>query len=207
MAGNKSWTKEEELKLLEGAGTHSLAWLAKSTGRSRSAVQSKLYSWGFRGGLSRGSYSLYQASKETGYNRAQLKRAAHALGQQWRRLSRTGKFMITDDQLWEMLDWLKTDYWCKKHHLYACIWCGAKKRAHRAYGLCDGCFWKYAKSLGRLDLPVSCMCLIKELVNRLNLKKEARIYAAIRKNLDRGLAIDSDTMYTVVCELGGVDGS
>lgn len=155
------WTPQQTKGLLDGVGSFGWTVLQKRAGhsvptdaeyRSRDAVRAKMRRE-FSGGITRGSYSLEQVCEETGYHRTQLKRAMKALGQRWTRTGRGGTFLISAEQVEEMVAWLAHDFWSIQHGLYCCLRCGTESKPHRCMGLCGRCYRKlrrYAKKLGLL---------------------------------------------------------
>lgn len=153
MSKNRHWTKREYYAVLQGVGANSVAWLCKKAGnRSYSAVVSKLARNTGLGGLRRGSFTLSSLVRITGYNVSALKRAQRALKQKWKKTSKNGHFLITEDQLEELAAWLGLDYWSKPHRLYKCLWCHTRGEHHRAYGLCTICYSLYDRKLIALNI-------------------------------------------------------
>ena len=136
------WTPEQEKILLNGIGVYGLDWLRRHVGdRSTCALQAKIRrQFGIGGGYCRGTYTLLQAADLTGYERPMLRRAGKALGQRWARTGRGGNFLITDDQMAEVVEWLRDDYWSKKLRLYCCVECGTDRKPHHRLGLCGRCY-------------------------------------------------------------------
>lgn len=149
----RHWTKKEELNLLQGIGANSIKWLCRKSGnRSISSLYHKLSRIGYNGGFTRGSYTLRQLIELTGYSESQLRRAAKALLQKWRRTSTKGSFVITEDQMDELCTWLGKDFWSKRHKLYRCMWCNTQKNNHYGLGLCLDCYNEYHRLLYMLGL-------------------------------------------------------
>ncbi len=164
MSRGKSWSKKEVLDLWNAVGSYSLAWIRRHTEqpflfpnapavRSRKAVYNKVHRELGPGGLTRGAWTLYRMEKYTGYNRSQLLRAQHALRQRWQRLGPGGWYLITQEQLEEIIGWLVHDYWGRKHRLYGCAWCTTETIPLKGSGLCQRCFWKHRRLCLRLGLP------------------------------------------------------
>jgi hypothetical protein len=147
------WTKAEEFLLIEGVGVFGLDWFTRTLHRSLASVRSKAYRLYGAGGLGRGTYPLTRIARDTGYSVTQIRRAMRALAQKWKRLSSTGPYLVQEEQRDELLGWLRTDYWSKKHHLYACAWCGSCQVAHAWGGLCARCAARYTARLRRAGLP------------------------------------------------------
>jgi len=194
----KKWAKKHEVSLLQGAGVYGFAWFEQHTGdsydwqdaprgRSKDAVKSKARRL-FQSGIGRGSYTLRQIIETTGYGKKQIRRAMQALGQKWKRTSSDGSYLIYEEQLEEILNWLRNDYWCKKHGLYNCLWCTTEKRPHMSHGLCQRCFPCYEKRLFRAGLPINPQKLMGVLQSweKTNLRFD---FQEVFKNLNRGRAI------------------
>jgi hypothetical protein len=62
--------------------------------------------------------------------------------------------LICEDQVEELIAWLRQDYWVKRHRLYNCGWCGSLSRIHYAQGLCGRCYQRYVRRLYRAGLPI-----------------------------------------------------
>jgi len=161
------WTKRDEFILLQGVGSYGLSWFARRLGRSYAAVRRKAFRLYGRGGLTRGAYTLSAVARMTGYHPDQLRRAARALAQKWKRTSPRGPYLIYEDQVRELTDWLKQGYWAPKHQLYACGWCGGSRAPHYALGLCRGCYAVYAQRIRRLGWPLSAEALLGMLQSEL----------------------------------------
>lgn len=149
------WTAEQLRALLDGVGGFGWQVLQRRTCRSKAAIEAKIFREYGGGGITRGSYSLSQVCDETGYHSSQLKRAQRALKQRWIRTARGGDFLISPEQVEEMVTWLGHDYWSIKHELYGCTRCGTDSRPHKRMGLCDRCFTWVSYRLIRLKLPAS----------------------------------------------------
>ncbi len=168
------WSKAQEYTLLQGAGIYGLNWFKSKTGdssnwpgadkgRSRDSIYAKALRFTGPGGLTRGSYTLKSACDKTGYTKTQFFRAREALAQKWKRTSPKGSYLIYEEQLDDLIQWLQKDYWSKKHRLYACLWCGTEDRIHFKQGLCKLCFDRYSHCLMRFGLPVTCQKLLATL--------------------------------------------
>lgn len=155
------WTKTEEYTIFQGVGIYGLDWFQRKTGRTLAAVQAKARRLYGHGGLTRGSYTLREASRRTGYHVGQLRRAMQALRQKWKRTSPRGSFLIYEEQLAEMVEWLKKDYWDIYHRLYGCLWCDTEIRPHYALGLCQRCYIRYTQRLHRGGFPLQCLDLLE----------------------------------------------
>lgn len=160
------WDKQSDMALLQGIGAYGLSWFQARSGRSydypnappRRSIPA-LYGRARRlfgpGGFTRGTYTLHGASTATGYTRKQIRRAASALNQKWKRLRRRGAYIITEEQLDDICEWLKHDYWCKPLQLYACVWCGSSSTASAGLGLCARCYHRYRRRAAALGLPAT----------------------------------------------------
>lgn len=186
------WTKHEEYTIFQGVGIYGLDWFRRKTGRSLDAVQAKARRMYGPGGLTRGSYSLREAVEKTGYHASQLRRAMQALRQKWKRTSPRGSFLIYEEQLEELVQWLKKDYWNIRHRLYGCLWCDTETRAHYALGLCQKCYIRYTQRLHRGQLPLQCEDLLEAV--RLRFESGTRLLQEIEKRLGRGQALPEQAL-------------
>lgn len=198
----KRWTKRDEQKLLRGVGAFSIDWFLDNvgdsyteddwpnapTGRTRAAVYAKAFRLYGRGGLMRGAYSLRRLMLISGYSLTQLERARKALGQKWRRTAEDGNYIIHEEQAFEMLDWLKKDYWAKKHRLYCCVWCHTKECPHRGLGLCTKCYQNYVGRLRRSGFMIDSEILLRMLQANQHLFPARVVKKAIRE-IERGRAM------------------
>lgn len=151
----RPWTRKEARAVFDGVGSYGWAWLkAQSGGRSIAAITSKIRRL-CDSGARRGAVSLHHLATSTGYSRTQLRRAASALNQKWRRMGPRGAHIITDEQSVELLGWLQHDFWSKAKRLYGCAWCATAEREHRALGLCGVCFFRYRRRCLELGLPTA----------------------------------------------------
>ena len=151
--------------MLNGIGSYGIRWLQRHTAaphdypnapqvRSRSAINAKVQRE-FGGGLTRGALTLRAVQNNTGYSRSQLLRARDALKQKWKRLQRGGDYIITEEQVDEILVWLTHDYWDKSARLYCCLGCQTEKRPPFGRGLCSRCYHRYRRRCIHLGLPTS----------------------------------------------------
>lgn len=171
----KRWSKRDEQKLLRGVGAFSIDWFLVNVGdsytqedwpgaeggRTRAAIYAKAFRLYGRGGLMRGAYSLRHLMRMSGYSLTQLERARKALGQKWRRTAADGNYIIHEEQAFEMLDWLRKDYWVKKHRLYNCVWCHTREIPHRGKGLCIKCYQNYVGRLRRRGFTLDTSVLLR----------------------------------------------
>lgn len=181
------WTKKEEKKLLDGVGSFGWSTLIRRTGgRSKDAIRQKIKREFGGGGITRGTYTLQQVMDETGYSRTQLQRAAQSLGQRWNRTAK-GKnhpFLITGEQLEELVAWLSHDYWSKPLKLYGCISCGTSQEDHYSFGCCLRCFKKLRRIAANYGLPFTAKALL-DFLDGLELTHELQ---RIHHNLTAGRA-------------------
>lgn len=154
------WTKGEISILEQLVGNASYSTLQKRLqGRSLESIKKKARQLGFT--LSRGTWTLNRVMQETGYNWKQIYRARDVLNQYWRRATETkakhGKFLITDEQALEIMDYLKREHypftsrygqptlrWSRYHTI--CSSCKSTKRPHYGRGMCESC-WKRDRRL------------------------------------------------------------
>jgi hypothetical protein len=154
------WSRKQKQNLLLGIGAYGLDWLRRKAGeRTRDALYGQIRRSCGGGGLTRGNYTLAEAAEATGYNREQLERAGNALAQRWARTSRTGPFMLSEEQIEQLTAWLKQDYWCGRLRLYGCLRCGTVRQRHRALGLCTRCYWTVRRVAVGASLPFGASAL------------------------------------------------
>ena len=111
--GNRPWTKSELDKLMD-CERLTVEELAEELGRTVSAVATKMYVLGYRALC--GYHTVRSAVRETGYSPSQLQRARRATGQKWRWSKMGGshgRYLITQDQLEGLCEWLKKETWKK----------------------------------------------------------------------------------------------
>jgi hypothetical protein len=161
--GARRWTKDEVLALYQGAGTVNLDWIQRHTEcpydyegapphRSLGSIHQKAHREFGIGGTRRGTYSLKSAAEKSGYAPSQIRRARAALGQKWKRTSSRGPYLISEDQYFELVEWLAGDYWSVRNRQYACEWCGCTDRHHYALGLCRMCYRAAYRRLKRVGI-------------------------------------------------------
>lgn len=136
----RRWTRQEEQTLLTAVGNFGVGYMMRKTGRTRIAVDQKIFSMFGGGGVSRGTLSVRMVAANTGYTEAQICRAGRALAQRWCRTSTYGKNMITEDQAEALVRWLRHDYWSGVSKTYACVYCGRTQYEHEGLGLCHPCY-------------------------------------------------------------------
>lgn len=139
-----SWERAEELILIKNVGHLNIFELMELLpGRSRVAIERRCYELGFP--PAQGTYSRLQIEKNTGYDWRQIRRARDALGQNWKRYG-LRKYMITDDQVQDIVAYLATEKrrWSVQYGLDNCRKCGVDgDRAlerHSGDGLCKRCW-------------------------------------------------------------------
>lgn len=191
--GGRRWTKGENRALMDGVGVFSVAWFCKQAGptgsypsaptRSRKAIYNHAARLLGRGGLKRGTQDLEQAGRETGYTRRQILRAQRALAQKWKRLSPRGDYLITFEQLDEIVGWLQQDYWCPKLHLYGCVNCGDNRKPTRGNGKCPKCYWLLRNLSQKHGIPTN---LNQLRVYVQSLDDQSALMRLIREHLERG---------------------
>lgn len=195
-----SWSKLDEIKLLQGAGVCSFEWLCKHVKKSEQAVKNKARRM-WNGGVTRGYFSVYQLTNLTGYNSKQLNRARRALKQKWNRTGVKGTHMISEEQIVDLLTWLKNDYWSKKLHLHACVWCGSNQRRHRGLGLCSRCYNRVAKRFNRCGLRIGIKAL-KSLVAVHFADMDSGVLDRINRSLKKGIIFDELTINRLCTNAG-----
>lgn len=205
----KRWTKTQDAALLDGVGVFSLAWFRKRSGqsydyphalrRSRMAVYNRATRLIGSGSLTRGTSTLAEAERETGYAAEQLQRAQAALNQKWKRLSPRGPYLITFDQLDEVVGWLRNDYWCAKLRLYGCVNCGDNHKPARGMGLCQRCYHRTRRILSRLGLPKRLTDLSSVVQALDGLTPEVRAFVDMAlKHLERGWSLTENQIQTLL---------
>ena len=191
------WTKQEEYALLQGVSIYGIEWFQRKTGKSLDAVVSKARRLYGSSSLTRGAYTLRGAVRSTGYDVKQLRRAQSALRQKWKRTSPRGSFLIYEEQLEELVSWLKTDYWSGQHRLYCCLWCDTENRPHYSLGLCRRCYYRYTQRLYRGGFPFSCKKLLG-VVRQILKSIDARFLVDAESHLARGRALtESDVVLLI----------
>lgn len=160
------WTREADQILHDAIGSFGWTFLQRKLPKGPDGKPPTLHSidWRIRylgyGGIRRGTYTLHELERKTGYSRTQLMRAANALKQRWKRTKAKGVYLILEEQVEDMIAWLKNDYWCVRLRLYACTECGENTNPPMWLGQCTKCYPKnryYAKIHG---IPTSAKQLI-----------------------------------------------
>jgi hypothetical protein len=103
--------------------------------------------------------------------------------------------LVTDEQLEEIVLWLRHDYWCVRHRLHFCLWCGTREHASYAAGLCGPCYFQYRRLCLRLGLPTTLEAQ-RELVTE-------RTVAAVVQNLISGRALSMGQLGQLAREVNG----
>lgn len=138
------WSKDEDRILVSNIGQLSIFELMSLLPkRNREAIERRCYEMGYS--PAQGTYTRAMIEKETGYDWRQVKRAKEALNQTWKRYG-IRKYMITDDQRIDIIEYLKNEKrkWARHYDLDACIKCGAsgssERERHSGDGLCKRCW-------------------------------------------------------------------
>ena len=142
------WGRDEDLVLVKNVGHLNIFELMEQLPRrSRVAIERRCYELGFS--PAQGTYSRLQIEQDTGYDWRQIKRARDALGQNWKRYG-LRKYMITFDQMQDIVEYLKTETrkWSLQYNLDSCRRCGAsgddERCRHSGDGLCKRC-WDFRR--------------------------------------------------------------
>lgn len=106
---DKPWRTADDHKLRELAEKYDFYGIAKSMNRTYASVKTRARVIGIT--HLRGTYSLSNAAESTGYDVRQLLRAKKNLNQHWNkvRYSWTHRYVITEEQLEALCEWLKTE--------------------------------------------------------------------------------------------------
>lgn len=138
------WSREEDLILIKNCGQLSIFELMELLPRrNRVAIERHCYELGYS--PTQGTYTRGKIERDTGYDWRQIKRARDAIGQNWKRYG-SRKYMITWDQVQEIIEYLKneTRKWSKHYGLDGCRVCGAtgstERERHSGDGLCKRCW-------------------------------------------------------------------
>jgi hypothetical protein len=142
------WNKEEDLILVKNVGHLSIFELMENLPRrNRLAIERRCYELGFS--PTQGTYTRLQIERETGYDWRQIQRARDAIKQNWKRYG-LRKYMITFDQVQEIIGYLRTEKrkWSLHYNLDKCRLCGAsgtdERTRHSGDGLCKRC-WDFRR--------------------------------------------------------------
>lgn len=201
------WDEAEIRVLFDGIGISGVAWFKSRCGRSRKAVYNKALRMYGQGGLTRGSFTLHEICETTGYNYSHIRRAQAALNQKWKRLGPRGAHLVTEEQLRDILEWLKHDFWSKSKKLYGCQWCTTTTRPHVGRGLCSRCYYRHIYLCERLGLPVSGLKQIALLRKALrqdcaNLEAHGTFIQEAMARLQSGLALSENDLERVLVVSG-----
>lgn len=142
------WLPGEDLILVKNVGHLNIFELMDLLPRrNRLAIERRCYELGFS--PTQGTHTRLQIERDTGYDWRQIQRARDALGQVWKRYG-TRKYMITDDQVQEIIEYLKTETrkWSLHYDLDSCRLCGTsgdeERTRHSGDGLCKRC-WDFRR--------------------------------------------------------------
>jgi hypothetical protein len=107
------WSKDEDQELMRLSEKYSPLTIAKKMTRSYPSIKERMISLGIK--AFNGTYSAKAAAEYTGYAVSQLERARDAVGQTWKKQphSWTKRYVITEEQLEELCEWLKNETWKK----------------------------------------------------------------------------------------------
>jgi len=192
------WTPAQAGALLIGIGAYGRDWFKRKTGRTIPAIMAQARKRYGTASLTRGTWSLRKAMAETGYSRSQLLRAQSALGQKWRRTSARGRYIISEEQLRELTDWLVHDYWSTSKSLYNCLWCTTTERPTYAIGLCRSCYKAHARRAHSLGVPVA-LCGQRQFVLALQAEgvESDVFWRPALARLEMGIALDFRQLTTL----------
>jgi hypothetical protein len=142
------WSSDEDLVLLKNVGHMNIFELMENLPRrNRDAIERRCYELGFT--PTQGTYTRLQIERQTGYDWRQIQRARDALGQTWKRYG-LRKYMITEDQMIQMVEYLATEKrkWSLQYGLDKCRECGnsgdTERSRHSGDGLCKRC-WDFRR--------------------------------------------------------------
>lgn len=197
----KPWTNKQMNCLLIGTAAYGIRWLQTNTNscnkkkfrkkRTINALRCKAYRMGIKG-LNGGTKNLKQLSETTGYSKTLLFRAQKAMRQKWLRSSEKGNYLITINQVEELLDWLKEDYWSKSKRLYNCVYCGNHNNPHVSWGLCKVCLQIFRKICKKHRFFITKELLVSLCISN---NKEAR---AFFRKLKKRIAISEDKILKII---------
>ena len=138
------WIPEEDLILVKNIGHLNIFELMDLLPRrNRLGIERRCYELGFS--PAQGTNTRLQIERETGYDWRQIQRARDGLGQTWKRYG-TRKYMITFDQVQDIIEYLKdeTNMWSLHYGLDKCRLCGisgnTERTRHAGDGICKRCF-------------------------------------------------------------------
>lgn len=196
----RRWSKKALRDLLDGIGSYGIVWFQRKANapgdyegaeRSRQAIYNAALRLCGPGGLTRGTYTVNRLARDTGFSKSHLYRARNALRQKWKRLGPRGAHIITEEQVQDILEWLKHDYWSKSKRLYCCAGCQTEKRPHRCLGLCQPCYFRYRRRLEGLGIPTDRDDLLSRMANLEVDKNEihGKVLEAVIGKLESGRAL------------------
>jgi hypothetical protein len=140
------WNRTEDLVLIKNVGHLSIFELMEMLPRrNRVAIERRCYELGFS--PTQGTYTRGKIERDTGYDWRQIRRARDGTGQVWKRYG-IRKYMISSDQVEEIIEWLKNEKrkWSRQYNLDACITCGVtgftERERHSGDGKCKKCWDK-----------------------------------------------------------------
>jgi hypothetical protein len=138
------WSRDEDLILRKNVGHLSIFELMDLLPRrNRVAIERRCYELGFS--PTQGTYTRGRIERETGYDWRQIRRARDAIGQTWKRYG-LRKYMISDDQVIEIIEYLKNEKrkWSRQYDIDCCVQCRAsgtgERERHSGDGLCKRCW-------------------------------------------------------------------
>ena len=138
------WNKSEDLVLVKNVGHMSIFELMDILSRrNRVAIERRCYELGYT--PTQGTYTRARIERETGYDWRQIRRARDATGQVWKRYG-TRKYMISFDQVQEIIEYLKNEKrkWARHYNLDRCVKCNGTgdgdREKHAGEGMCKRCY-------------------------------------------------------------------
>lgn len=212
----RRWTEDEKRAVFDGVGTQGWSVLQRRAGdsyaephlppgRSVEAVRRQIRRM-CDSGARRGSISLHKLAQVTGYHPSQLRRARKALNQAWQRMSKRGCYLISEEQVMDLIAWLLHDFWQAKHRLYCCVWCSTSERPHRSGGLCGRCFYRYRRKCLENGLPASLRDqrqLVAKILDCYGSGPHAKFLEEALRRLNTGLALTAELLDWVVLTYDG----
>lgn len=201
------WDEASLRVLFDGIGISGVRWFTTRCSRSYKAIYNKALREYGKGGLTRGAYTLWEVCQTTGYTRSHMLRAQSALNQKWKRLGPVGAHLITDEQLEDIVEWLKHDFWSKAKKLYGCQWCTTTNRTHKGAGLCQRCYFRHIYLCKQLGIPSSLsgqMALLRKAksLDCANLEAHGTFIRRAMARLQSGLALSEENLERLVIVAG-----
>jgi hypothetical protein len=207
----RRWTEDEKRAVFDGVGTQGWSVLQRRAGdsytephlppgRSVEAIRRQIRRM-CGSGARRGAITLHRLAQVTGYHPSQLRRAQKALNQSWQRMSKRGFYLISEDQVMDLMAWLVHDFWNAGKRLYCCVWCSTSSRPHRSGGLCGRCFFRYRRKCLENGLPTSLKAqrqLLDHIVGCNKSGSHAKFLEEARRRLTSGLALTEGLLDWVV---------